>query len=234
MKSTPVSATSRTVSSVTPPDASSFGAAGAARAAAAQSRRRSCCPAGPGHARRRAPRQLVEALAPPPRRRRLRRVSPRRAAAAAPTPPAIRAWFSFTRIASWRPARWETPPPASTAAFSSSRRPGVVLRVSRIRVPVPCDRSHVARGRVATPDSRPSRFRATRSAARMPAARPSIPPPRPPRASCPPRHAARSAAGVDLPEGLPRGLEARDHAGLALLDARPRPRAARAPRPRRW
>ncbi len=47
-------------------------------------------------------------------------------------PPAIRRWFSLTRIASSRPKRWLRPPPQRTAYFSSARRPGVVLRVSRI------------------------------------------------------------------------------------------------------
>ena len=54
-----------------------------------------------------------------------------------PTPPAAAMWFSLIRIASNRPKRWFVPPPARTAAFSSARRPGVVLRVSRIRAPVP-------------------------------------------------------------------------------------------------
>jgi hypothetical protein len=56
---------------------------------------------------------------------------------ASPTPPASAAWFSLTRIASCRPKRWLLPPPATTACFSSTRRPGVVLRVSRIVAPVP-------------------------------------------------------------------------------------------------
>ena len=57
-------------------------------------------------------------------------------------------WLSFTRTASDRPARWLVPPPARTAAFSRTRSPGVVLRVSRT-----CDRRvalvrrrHVLRG----------------------------------------------------------------------------------------
>ena len=38
------------------------------------------------------------------------------------------------------------PPPAATAAFSSARSPGVVLRVSRIRAPVPSTAFDEARG----------------------------------------------------------------------------------------
>ncbi len=50
-------------------------------------------------------------------------------------------WFSLIRIAASRPLRWFTPPPATTAAFSSSRSPGVVFRVSRISAPLPRTRS---------------------------------------------------------------------------------------------
>ena len=39
-------------------------------------------------------------------------------------------WLSFTSTASERLDRWLVPPPARTAAFSSTRSPGVVLRVS--------------------------------------------------------------------------------------------------------
>ena len=39
-------------------------------------------------------------------------------------------WLSLTSTASERLERWLTPPPAWTAAFSSARSPGVVLRVS--------------------------------------------------------------------------------------------------------
>ena len=42
--------------------------------------------------------------------------------------------------------RWLRPPPAATAAFSSSRRPGVVLRVSRIARAGAGDRLDEARG----------------------------------------------------------------------------------------
>ncbi len=68
--------------------------------------------------------------------------------------------------------RWLHPPPASTAAFSNARRPGVVLRVSRILAPVPSTALTNRRVRVATPDSRWRKFSATRSAVRIPPARP--------------------------------------------------------------
>ncbi len=58
----------------------------------------------------------------------------------------MRRWFSLTRIASSRPARWLAPPPQRTAYFSSARRPGVVLRVSRMVAPVPSTAADVARG----------------------------------------------------------------------------------------
>src|SRR5659263_454784 len=52
---------------------------------------------------------------------------------AARTPPAASTWLSLTSAASDSDIRWLTPPPQRTAYFSRARRPGVVLRVSRIR-----------------------------------------------------------------------------------------------------
>jgi hypothetical protein len=49
--------------------------------------------------------------------------------------------LSLMRMASSRPARCETPPPATTARFCSARKRGVVFRVSTIRAGVPRDRS---------------------------------------------------------------------------------------------
>ena len=46
-------------------------------------------------------------------------------------------WLSLISAASDSDIRWLTPPPHRTAYFSSARRPGVVLRVSRIAAPVP-------------------------------------------------------------------------------------------------
>ena len=59
------------------------------------------------------------------------------AAIAAVIPPAQAMWFSFSIAASSRPMRWLMPPPQRTAYFSSKRSPGVVLRVSARRTPVP-------------------------------------------------------------------------------------------------
>ena len=55
-------------------------------------------------------------------------------------PPAKSTWLSFSRIISKSPMRWLQPPPIFTACFSSIRMPGVVLRVSSTRVPVPFSR----------------------------------------------------------------------------------------------
>nr|BFE67348.1 hypothetical protein GCM10020092_006490 [Actinoplanes digitatis] len=56
------------------------------------------------------------------------------------------------------------PPPARTAYFSSTRRPGVVLRVSSTVALVPASSSAHLRVCVATPDIRQSRLSAVRSA----------------------------------------------------------------------
>src|SRR5438132_365244 len=83
---------------------------------------------------------------------------------AAPTPPAAAAWLSLTRIPSKSAPRWFVPPPARTAAFSSSRMPGLVFRVSSRRVRVPRSACAYPRVSVATPQRRCSRFNAVRSA----------------------------------------------------------------------
>src|SRR2546426_730798 len=74
-------------------------------------------------------------------------------------------WFSLISTASWRPMRWLRPPPAATAAFSSDRSPGVVLRVSRIAVPVPATACTKRAVSVATPERWESRLSPVRSAA---------------------------------------------------------------------
>ena len=51
--------------------------------------------------------------------------------------PSSARWLSFTSTRSDSEPRWFTPPPARTAAFSSARRPGSVLRVSRMRASPP-------------------------------------------------------------------------------------------------
>src|SRR5690606_8857507 len=56
---------------------------------------------------------------------------------AAVTEPATRTWFSLSITASYRPMRWLAPPPARIAYFCAWRRPGRVLRVSRMVAPVP-------------------------------------------------------------------------------------------------
>ena len=91
-----------------------------------------------------------------------------RASGAGPAPPPPRwrrpaRWLSLSRMPSESEPRWLAPPPARTAAFSRARRPGVVLRVSRMRAVGPAA-STKRRVRVATPERWPSRLRAVRSA----------------------------------------------------------------------
>ena len=95
-------------------------------------RRRTCCRASRRWHRPPRPRRPVRAgrTRPRPSGRATgagRRTRPRRW-----TSPAR--WLSLTRTASESPPRWLWPPPARTAAFSRARSPGVVLRVSSIRV----------------------------------------------------------------------------------------------------
>ncbi|OQA32496.1 MAG: hypothetical protein BWY56_02239 [Acidobacteria bacterium ADurb.Bin340] len=89
------------------------------------------------------------------------------AATAGAMPPAAARWFSLSSTPSPRASRWFTPPPQRTAYFSRSFSPGVVLRVSRIRAPVPATASTKAFVRVAVPESRWSRFSITLSPSRM-------------------------------------------------------------------
>jgi len=89
-------------------------------------------------------------------------------ATAGAIPPAAAMWFSLTSIPSARFILWLKPPPQRTAYFSSTLRPGVVLRVSNIRAFVSETASTKSRVRLAVPDSLCSRFSATRSAISMP------------------------------------------------------------------
>ncbi len=75
-------------------------------------------------------------------------------------------WLSFTNTASDKLARWLCPPPARTAAFSSARSPGVVLRVSSTRVAgfAACTTSTNLLVNVATPDRWHKKFSMVRSA----------------------------------------------------------------------
>ena len=150
MKSTPVSAIARTVSRLTPPEASRVGlppvGVGVAQLDRGAQRRRVHVVeqqlVGAGAERVGG---LVEVVAPRPR-------SAARGGPCGPRRPPSRCcpaaamWFSLIRKASKRPIRWLVPPPAATAAFSSLRRPGVVLRVSRIRALGAGDRLDVAGG----------------------------------------------------------------------------------------
>ena len=88
----------------------------------------------------------------------------RTSANAFPTPPAASTWLSLTSAASDRLIRWFSPPPRRTAYFSSARRPGVVLRVSRTAAPEPATASTHRAVAVATPERWQSRLSAVRSA----------------------------------------------------------------------
>ncbi len=95
-------------------------------------RRVSCCRGGRRRLRRRGPRPPGRrGHTPPPPSDRATTARARATASAMLRPPR---WLSFTSTASDRLPRWLWAPPARTAAFSSARRPGVVLRVSRTRV----------------------------------------------------------------------------------------------------
>src|SRR5438309_5563424 len=97
------------------------------------------------------------------------------------------------RTASDRLPRWLAPPPARTAAFSRARRPGVVLRVSRIRhrPPAAAAASAWARVRVAMPDRWPRKLSADRSPVRTDRSGPLTVPSRWPAASVSPSAAAQ-------------------------------------------
>ena len=136
ISSTPVSAMARMVSSVTPPEASRRARPAVSATASRSSFEASCCRAGSRRRRRRAPRATWSSVSHSTSigsvGRGAHELAPRPA-----TEPAARRWLSLTRTASSRPKRWLRPPPQATAYFSSARRPGVVLRVSRMAAPVP-------------------------------------------------------------------------------------------------
>ena len=88
-------------------------------------------------------------------------------------------WLSFTSTISDSDPRWFTPPPARTAAFSSARRPGSVLRVSQTRARLPgasAAASTKRRVNVAIPERWQRKFSEVRSAVRIDASGPSTVP----------------------------------------------------------
>ncbi len=138
--------------------------------------------------------------------------APARAASTARvTPPASRRWLSLISTISVRSYRWFTPPPSRTACRSKGRRPGAVLRVSRIRQPVPSTASTKRRVAVAMPHMRCRRFNATRSAVRIARARPE-------------RYASGVAGATFVPAG--RGLFPRE-LRVEQLEHAPRHRQSR-------
>src|SRR5829696_4540546 len=162
-KSTPVSATARARSRVTPPDASvrarlpqAFTASAIVSSSMLSSSSRS------------QPRSRASATCSRVSTS-TSRGSPGPAALAASTArrrlPAAWMWLSLTSRASYSPMRWLAPPPQRTAYFSRWRSPGVVLRVSRTTTPVPATASTKAAVSVATPERCPRKFSIVRSAA---------------------------------------------------------------------
>ena len=87
------------------------------------------------------------------------RACPRRTASVIPRPAR---WLSFTSTNSESEPRWFTPPPARTAAFSTARSPGSVLRVSQIRATGPAASTN-RRVSEATPDRWHRKLSALRS-----------------------------------------------------------------------
>src|SRR5215218_5852519 len=162
-KSTPVSAMALAVSRVMPPEASVRARRPQALTAAAMVSRSMLSSRSRSQPRSRASATWSRVSTS------TSRGSPGPAARAASTArrrvPAARMWLSLTSRASYRPMRWLAPPPQRTAYFSRKRRPGVVLRVSRITAPVPATASTLFAVRVATPERCPSRLSMVRSAA---------------------------------------------------------------------
>ena len=115
-------------------------------------------------------------------------------------------WLSFTSTSSDSDPRWFTPPPARTAAFSSERRPGSVLRVSstRTRSPAASTNRWVA---VATPDRWHRKLSAVRSPVSTDRNEPGD------RTDLGAR--AREPAVVDQPVDLHGGVELGEHLGGA-------------------
>ena len=74
--------------------------------------------------------------------------------------PAARMWLSLMRTPSQRLKRWFRPPPTLTAYFSSTRRPGVVFRVSVMAAWVPATIRTALLVRVAMPERRCRKFSA--------------------------------------------------------------------------
>ena len=149
-------------------------------------------------------------------------------------------WLSLTRMPSDSEPRWLTPPPARTAAFSRARRPGVVLRVSRMRARSPAA-STKRLVRVATPDRWPRRLRAVRSAVSTGARGPDTraitvpgasrsPSARSHSTSMPGSTARNVSAAARRPASTPSARLARTAATIAPAGTRPAVRSPKTPR----
>ena len=125
--------------------------------------------------------------------------------------------------------RWLRPPPAATAAFSSDRSPGVVLRVSRIVARLPLTASTKRAVSVATPDRWQSRLSAVRSAASSARAGPLASATSAGHRVAPLALRLRARSKLSRPrlgEGLGGDLEPEHDARLLLHDPRPAPASA--------
>mmetsp|Transcript_20770 Transcript_20770/g.70386 ORF Transcript_20770/g.70386 Transcript_20770/m.70386 type:complete len:225 (-) Transcript_20770:37-711(-) len=79
--------------------------------------------------------------------------------------PALQTWLSLSMTICERSSRCVAAPPTKSAYFSTTRKPGVVLRVPATWPSQPCDLARVThfRDAVATPEARESVFSAVRS-----------------------------------------------------------------------
>ena len=174
-------------------------------------RRAPCCRAARRRRRPRGPRAAC-------RRCRTRRGRACRGRRRGPRPPRRRCrarvrWLSLSITHSERLPRWLAAPPARTAAFSSARRPGVVLRVSHTRIAGPAA-STKRRVRVATPERWHTKLRAVRSAVSTDASGPATVPSTWPAVTASPSAAVPAALHrrVDLGERLGGAVGAGQHA----------------------
>ena len=172
--SIPARATSATRSSVTPPETSSSARPRARSAATRTSSSEKLSSMMMSAPTREGLVELIEAVDLDLDARGVGRVVSRLAERPPVIPPAATMWLSLISTALPSVSRWLCPPPARTAYRSSARRPGVVLRVSVMRVAQSDGTSSTnARVSVAIPDMRCAKFSATRSAVRMLRALPS-------------------------------------------------------------
>ena len=138
------------------------------------------------------------------------RACARRTASVMPRPAR---WLSLTSTNSESVPRWFTPPPARTAAFSTARRPGSVLRVSQIRATGPAASTN-RRVSEATPDRWQRKLSALRSPVSTERNGPDTSPTLVPGATTSPSSRSQCTCdrGIELGEHLVGARGAREHA----------------------